>query len=201
MSSPCCGKVSVTTVTTSYTAKSSDAVILVNNSANVTITLPAASGRSGHTYHILKISDNVYTVTIDGSGSETVNDNATLILRDYLQGIRIVCNGSEWFAITAIGAAESLHVFDDVHVDNDLYPYGKIITDRLFDGRATSTSGQIITAASQQISPSQFHKKVSTSSTDKLLTSTPSIVAGTEGQLLLITCGACLLYTSDAADE
>ena len=65
--------------------------------ANRTITLPAASGRTGKIYVIQKSDSSANTVTIDGFASETINGALTFVLTQQYQSILIWCDGSNWF--------------------------------------------------------------------------------------------------------
>lgn len=81
-------KLKVTVVTGTYTALTSDDVIVGNSTTAFTITLPAASG-GGRRYHVKNI--NTGTVTVDGDSSDTIDGDASqalaqwdaIILEDY----------------------------------------------------------------------------------------------------------------------
>lgn len=65
--------------------------------ANRTITLPAASGRTGKIYVIQKSDSSANTVTVDANASETINGALTFVLTAQYQGVVIWCDGSNWF--------------------------------------------------------------------------------------------------------
>lgn len=69
--------------------------------ANRTINLPAASGATGRVYVIKKIDSSANTVTIDGSGSETIDGATTKVLNTQYTGYMIQCNGTNWDIIGA----------------------------------------------------------------------------------------------------
>jgi len=94
------GNLTVTTKTDNYTALISDDVILMNNTTNKTVTLPAASGNTGLTFEIVKIDGTSgISVTIDGNASETIDGALTIDLDRQFQSVRIVSDGSNWFTI------------------------------------------------------------------------------------------------------
>lgn len=88
------------TVTSSTTLNTTQHTILVNNSANVTITLPAASTCSGREYVIKKISNNAFTVSIDPNGSENIEGSSTpQVISTYLNSFTIQCDGTSWWIL------------------------------------------------------------------------------------------------------
>lgn len=89
----------VTTKTTTYTATTSDDVILCSGSA-FTVTLYAASGNSGKQL-IIKKTDSSLTniITIDGNASETIDGATTKKLCTQYETMRIVCDGSNWHIV------------------------------------------------------------------------------------------------------
>lgn len=88
---------SVTSVSTTYTALTSDDVILASASGgSFTITLFTAVGNADKYLTIKKTDSSTNTVTIDGSGSETINGNLTRVLSTQNETIRIVSDGSNW---------------------------------------------------------------------------------------------------------
>ena len=66
---------SKTVPTGNYTVQKSDQIVLVNNSANCTITLPAASDVVDKRFTVKKISNNAFTVTVVAASGNI--DNAT----------------------------------------------------------------------------------------------------------------------------
>jgi hypothetical protein len=94
-------KIAVTSKTAGYTAVAgTDKVILCDaTSASFTITLPAVSGNTGISFIIKKTDSTANTVTIDGSGSETIDGALTQIISTQYQSFTIVCNGTSWSII------------------------------------------------------------------------------------------------------
>jgi len=86
--------------TDSYTATSSDCIILVDASGgDVTITLPAAEDSTNSGYIIKKIDTSGGKVTIDADESETIDGEESIDLTLQYQFVSIVCDGTEWFVI------------------------------------------------------------------------------------------------------
>jgi len=95
-------RLKVKTITGNTTLTEEDAgLILVNNTANVTVTLPAASGNDGLFYIIKKISSAANTVTVDGNGTETIDGSATnTTINAQYKTLFIVCDGSNWYIVS-----------------------------------------------------------------------------------------------------
>lgn len=86
-------------ITSSTTLSAADSAVLADASGGAfTLTLPAASGNAGLTYTILKSDTSTNTVTVDGSGSETIGGALTVVLAGNTGNSRlvIICNGSNW---------------------------------------------------------------------------------------------------------
>ena len=80
-------------------AVTNDDVILVDASGGaVTITLPAAATAKKELC-IKKIDTSGFVVTIDGSGSETIDDSTTLLLATPYDAVRIISDGTEWWIL------------------------------------------------------------------------------------------------------
>jgi len=82
----------VATKTTTYTAQTTDDVIIAT-SGTFTITLYAASGNTGETLTVKNSGSGV--VTIDGNSSETIDGETTIPLSQY-DSADLVCDGSNW---------------------------------------------------------------------------------------------------------
>lgn len=84
----------------SDTLDTANHVCLCDCSSNdITLNLPAASGNTGLQYHIKKIDSTSNTVTIDGSGSETIDGGTTAVIRSQYESVTVSCDGTEWWII------------------------------------------------------------------------------------------------------
>lgn len=91
--------------TSSYSATLSDYIILVDaTSGAVTITLPAASTAT-HKVMIIKKTDAVNDVTVDGSGSETIDGALTWTLSVPRSAITVACDGTAWHVLNVLNGA------------------------------------------------------------------------------------------------
>jgi hypothetical protein len=87
--------------TTTYTVAVGDDGKLIAADATAgafTITLPvAATAGDGFEISVVKIDSSANAVTIDGDGSETINDESDLDLADQFDAAVLRSDGSEWF--------------------------------------------------------------------------------------------------------
>jgi hypothetical protein len=90
----------VASKTAAYTATADDRVILCDaTSAAFTVTLPAAASSTGVVFYIKKIDSSANAVTIDGNGSETIDDATTQLLSSQYDCLTVHCDGTEWYII------------------------------------------------------------------------------------------------------
>ncbi len=88
----------VKTITADLTLSVLDDLVYCDASSGaITVTLPAASGNSGRPLRIKKIDSSANTVTIDGNGSETIDDGLTAVLTDQYESVDLVCDGANWY--------------------------------------------------------------------------------------------------------
>jgi len=89
------------TSTTPVTMATTDEVILADaTSAAVTVNLQAAAtAGAGRRLTVVKTDSSGNAVTLDGSGSETINGSTTLALAAQYDRMTIVCDGSNWIRI------------------------------------------------------------------------------------------------------
>lgn len=66
------------------------------NGGNRIATLPTAASFTRQRITVKKIDNTAYTVTIDGNGSETVDDAANYVLTAYNQAVDLISNGTSW---------------------------------------------------------------------------------------------------------
>jgi hypothetical protein len=91
---------SVKSKTTTYTLVNTDDVILADASSTAfTLTLPTASGITGKVFFIKKTDSSVNEVTIDGDGSETIDEGTTLVISVQYACVTIVSDGTNWHII------------------------------------------------------------------------------------------------------
>jgi hypothetical protein len=93
--------VNVTSTTHTATETSGTVILLVDATTaggNVTINLPTAVGNTAQ-FIINKIDSGVNTVTIDGSGSETINGALTQVIYTQYVSLSVVSNNANWFII------------------------------------------------------------------------------------------------------
>lgn len=92
---------SQTITASSYTAGTNDERVIYANAASnaITINLPAASGSEGNFFYIKKIDSTANAVTVNPSGSETLDGELTQIITTQYTSIEIHCNGTAWFIL------------------------------------------------------------------------------------------------------
>jgi hypothetical protein len=90
----------VTTTSSSYTVLSTDHTILCDStSAAITINLEAAATAGAGRIIVVKKTVAANTVTIDGSGTETIDGALTQVLTAQWTSLTIQCDGTSWFII------------------------------------------------------------------------------------------------------
>ena len=90
------GLAATVTKTANYTATADDHTIRVDTtSGNVTISLPAAASSVGRIFYIKKVAA-ANTVTIDPSGSETIDGSSTATLSSNYEHTVVQSNGTSW---------------------------------------------------------------------------------------------------------
>lgn len=88
------------TVTAASVKADKEGVILCDCTSNaITVNLPPVSHLHGTVYIIKKIDSSVNAVTIDGSGSETIDGATTQTLSSQWDVTMIVCDGTQWLVI------------------------------------------------------------------------------------------------------
>ncbi len=88
------------TKTTAYTVTTLDGVVVGDaTSAAFTFTLYTAVGNSGRVVHIKRINAGANAITIDGSGSETIDGAATYVLGSQWEAVTLVSNNVGWLVL------------------------------------------------------------------------------------------------------
>ena len=85
----------VVSKTTTYTATTSEGIILC--SGTFTVTLPTAVGIQGKMFNIKNTGTG--TITIDGDGTETIDGELTQELGVQYDSVTLTSNGSNWFIL------------------------------------------------------------------------------------------------------
>lgn len=94
------GVLNVTTITSSTTLTDSQTVVLCDATAGpITVTLPKTAGRDGRSYYIKKIDGTGNAVTVDGDGTETIDDSSTKVITSQYDAVTIVSDGTEWWIL------------------------------------------------------------------------------------------------------
>jgi hypothetical protein len=92
------GAATVSVVSASYSETStsgSKAVLCNAASGAIVVTLPTAVGNTA-TLTFKKTDASANTLTIDGAGSETIDDGLTAVLRAQFESITIVSDDANW---------------------------------------------------------------------------------------------------------
>lgn len=88
------------TTTTDLRISSSSQIILADATAgDITITLPNASHVARKEYHIKKIDEGAYSVTIVSAGGEAIDGDTSYVIRYPYNSRRFYSDGSKWFII------------------------------------------------------------------------------------------------------
>lgn len=66
----------------------------------MTANLPPAKAHKGKRYAIKKIDGTANVVTVDGSGSETIDGSTTQPINTQYQTLTVVSDGSQWWVIS-----------------------------------------------------------------------------------------------------
>jgi hypothetical protein len=86
--------------TGAYTLTDDDYTVTCDSSGGAfTITLPAASGRTGRVYNIKKTDSSANAVTVDGNASETIDGATTVVITTQYDSLQIQSDGSNWHII------------------------------------------------------------------------------------------------------
>lgn len=87
---------SSTTTSSNYTASNYEAVLADASSGAVTVTLPSPSNNSLIT---IKKTDSSNTVTVDTSGSQTIDGNSSKDLQYQYEALEVMSDGSNWYIV------------------------------------------------------------------------------------------------------
>lgn len=93
------GSTSTRTVTATDDIDDTTDYVFINADASggaITLTLPAVADAARRTIHVTKVDSSAYTVTVDGSGAETINGDTTLVIQYQWSSASLFCTGTEW---------------------------------------------------------------------------------------------------------
>ncbi len=80
-----------------YTLTAATSILLCDTTSGaITVNLPAASDVTNRVHAIKNVGDAGNDVTVDGSGAETIDDDATVTLFDY-ETIDVSSDGGNWW--------------------------------------------------------------------------------------------------------
>lgn len=129
----------VATKTTTYTATTSDDLLLASTSGSAwTLTLHTAIGNTGKILEIIKTTSDTNSLTIDGAGSETIGGSTTVSMFLENEYIRIISDGSNWrildrnspwssYTPTLGGITATSQSWRSMRVGNTLFTKGHIV--------------------------------------------------------------------------
>lgn len=85
-----------TTIATNTTLGGSHGNIDVNASADIAVTLPAASTCNGRIYTLTRIDGSLFKVTILPNGAEQISGQTAVYLNRYMSSITLESDGTRW---------------------------------------------------------------------------------------------------------
>lgn len=87
--------------TANYTVLASDDILFGDATGGAfTFTLPVAAGNSGKILRFVKTDSSTNALTLDGSGSETIDGALTTTLNTQYERVEIACNGTGWYILS-----------------------------------------------------------------------------------------------------
>jgi hypothetical protein len=96
----------ILTVSTNVTLGNQSLVLVDSSSANIDLTLPAASLYTGQIYHIKRMSENDQFVHV--LASDNIDGHEGYVDLEAYQALKLVSNGTQWFILNPEG--DSLQV-------------------------------------------------------------------------------------------
>lgn len=91
------GSLTVATKTGAYTTTTSDNILLADaTSAAFTITLVTAVGNGGKVFYIKRLNSGANAVTVDPTGSQTIDGALTFALSNQYDAITVASDGANW---------------------------------------------------------------------------------------------------------
>ena len=94
------GTRSLATKSTTYSAATTDSVILANAAGGAfTVTLPTAVGNTGKIFTVKRTNSGSNNVTVGTTSAQTIDGATTYAITTQYQSIDLISNGSNWFII------------------------------------------------------------------------------------------------------
>lgn len=80
-----------------YTALTSDDVIFISTTGGAfTLNLPTAVGNTGKVLRVIKTTNDTNLITVDASGSETINGTLTIVIGRQYAEYAFISDGANW---------------------------------------------------------------------------------------------------------
>ena len=90
----------VKSISADYTVSLSDTALLVNaGSGGVTVTLPPVGTIGRGRFFIVKKVAGIGSVTVDASGSETIDGSLTSTISTLWSTLMLLSDGAQWFLV------------------------------------------------------------------------------------------------------
>jgi hypothetical protein len=118
--------VSITNASSPYSASWNTTILVDASSGAVTINFPTASGNSGQKITVKKTDSTFNIVTIDPSGSQTIDGASTTTINTQNESVAVVSNGT------------------NVNIESRTYPMGYIAYTPTFTGFGSPTGVDIV---------------------------------------------------------
>ncbi|MFX1708864.1 hypothetical protein PV783_33170 [Chitinophaga sp. CC14] len=93
------GVMPVNTVTTNVTLGENDCTVIINNTAAVTVTLPAAAANKGRMYYVKKVSNNTLAVTIQTQSGDLLDSGTSTAITTWNKCVHVQSNGLAWYIL------------------------------------------------------------------------------------------------------
>lgn len=90
----------VTETSVTVTASTKRAIMADCSANDITVTLPPAASALDEIYYIKKVDSTTNTVTIQGDGGETIDNDTHQTIRDQYVALAMISDGAEWFTLS-----------------------------------------------------------------------------------------------------
>jgi len=82
-----------------YTPGGEGIILCDTTGGAITINLPAVASSSGVLYRVKKLNASANNVTLDGNGTETIDDSLTKDITAQYESLDVFCDGTEWWVL------------------------------------------------------------------------------------------------------